>query len=47
MVDPAQPILGGQNVGRSVIGYNPHLEAGFSPKTFQIKRAIHGKTLNQ
>jgi len=41
MVAPAQPINSGQNVGASVIGYNPHLEAGFDPATFQIFRTIN------
>lgn len=42
MVSPAQPIIGGENSGSPVIGYNPHLEAGFDPATFQIIRAING-----
>ncbi|RAP59543.1 hypothetical protein [Oleiagrimonas sp. MCCC 1A03011] len=40
MVAPAQPINGGQSVGHSVIAYNPHLEAGFSPSTFQARGSI-------
>lgn len=46
MVSPAQPITGGKNVGSSVIGYNPHLEAGFVPTVFQIVRSINGTTTN-
>lgn len=45
MVSPAQPIIGGQNVGDPVIAYNPHLEAGFDPGVFQIKRPINGDQL--
>ncbi len=30
MLVPAQPVVGGQNVGDSVYAYNPHLEAGFN-----------------
>ncbi len=41
MVAPAQPVNGGQNIGASVIGYNPHLEAGFDPATFQVFRTIN------
>jgi hypothetical protein len=40
MVAPAQPIIGGKSVGTSVIAYNPHLEAGFDPATFQAKGSI-------
>jgi hypothetical protein len=47
MVDPPQPITGGKNVGQPVIGYNPHLEAGFDPATFQISRPINGKIRNE
>ena len=36
MVTPAQPITGGKNVGQPLYAYNPHLEAGFDPSTFQI-----------
>jgi hypothetical protein len=50
MVAPAQPITGGSSIGTSVIGYNPHLEAGFDPDTFQIVRSINnmvnGKSTN-
>jgi hypothetical protein len=47
MVAPAQPINGGKSVGGPVIAYNPHLEAGFDPSTFQVKATIddHGKTI--
>jgi hypothetical protein len=47
MVAPAQPITGGKSVGAPVIAYNPHLEAGFDPSVFQIKRPIddHGKLI--
>lgn len=31
MLDPAQPLTGGKNIGNLVTGYNPHLEAGFGP----------------
>lgn len=31
MVAPAQPYVGGSNVGESVYAYNPWLEAGFGP----------------
>lgn len=47
MVNPAQPITGGQNIGHPVIAYNPHLEAGFDPATFQIIRPINGTLKNQ
>jgi len=40
MIAPAQPIAGGQSVGQPHIAYNPHLEAGFDPTTFQVHRAI-------
>ncbi|WP_111655827.1 hypothetical protein [Isoalcanivorax indicus] len=45
MVSPAQPIIGGKNEGEPVISYNPHLEAGFDPGVFQIKRPINGDQL--
>ena len=47
MVAPAQSITGGHNVGASVIGYNPHLEAGFDPSVFQIVRPINGTIKNE
>jgi len=47
MVKPAQAITKGKNVGSSVITYNPHLEAGFDPKVFQIVRPINGKIYNR
>lgn len=47
MVSPAQPITNGVSVGSSVIGYNPHLEAGFDRDTFQINKGINGKAVNQ
>jgi hypothetical protein len=47
MVAPAQPITGGKSVGESVIAYNPHLEAGFDPSTFQILRPINGQVVNK
>jgi hypothetical protein len=47
MVAPAQPITGGKSVGESVIGYNPHLEAGFDPGVFQIIRKINNSTENR
>lgn len=43
MVAPGQPSRGGESVGTSVIAYNPHLEAGFSPDTFGLKRPIVGE----
>lgn len=46
MVEPPQPIAGGKNVGNSVYGYNPYLEAGFGPDTFKISRPINGKINN-
>ena len=45
MVTPPQPIMEGKNVGASVYGYNPYLEAGFGPDTFGISRPING-TIN-
>ncbi|MFT5085406.1 MAG: hypothetical protein ACI9Y1_003467 [Lentisphaeria bacterium] len=47
MVDPAQPITGGANVGQSHIAYNPHLEASFDQQVFQINRAIGGTQYNE
>ena len=47
MVKPAQPIMGGENVGASHIAYNPHLEANFTKQVFQINRAINGDTYNE
>lgn len=47
MVKPAQPIMGGANVGQSHIAYNPHLEANFEKQVFQINRAINGDTFNE
>ncbi len=44
MVAPAQPVNDGQDVGTPVIGYNPHLEAGFDPGTFQEFRTINAAT---
>lgn len=46
MVQPAQPVTGGENVGTSVYAYNPHLEAGFGKSTFQIIRTINQGTPN-
>lgn len=46
MVSPAQPITGGQSIGSSVYGYNPHLEAGFGPDSFQILVPVNGKQIN-
>lgn len=46
MVAPAQPVDDGRNIGAAVIGYNPHLEAGFDPGTFQIVRTINADNLN-
>jgi hypothetical protein len=34
MIDPAQPLTGGSNKGKSVYVYNPYLEAGFTPGSF-------------
>jgi len=47
MVAPAQPITGGKSVGESVIAYNPHLEAGFDPATFQIILPVNGTVYNK
>ena len=47
MLAKAQPIIGGESVGESVIGFNPHLEAGFDPGTFQIIRPINGSERNE
>ncbi len=47
MVKPAQPIMGGENVGASHIAYNPHLEANFDQQVFQINRAINGDIYNE
>lgn len=43
MVDPAQPITGGKNVGAPHIAYNPHLEANFDPNVFQFCASVGGK----
>jgi len=40
MITPAQPITGGQNIGKSLYAYNPYLEAGFGHEIFQETRAI-------
>ena len=40
MLAPAQPINGGQNVGALLAAYNPHLEAGFAPSTFQMQPTV-------
>ena len=46
-VAPPQPIIGGKNVGSSVYGYNPYLEAGFGPDMFAgISRPINGTVNN-
>jgi hypothetical protein len=34
MLEPAQPLTGGDSVGTSFYAYNPYLEAGFGPKAF-------------
>jgi hypothetical protein len=34
MLEPAQPLTGGDSVGHSFYIYNPYLEAGFSPQSF-------------
>ncbi|MBL4660700.1 MAG: hypothetical protein JKY19_10110 [Alcanivoracaceae bacterium] len=43
MVWPAQPDLGGKSVGAGVVVFNPYLEAGFTPATFNPKNPILGK----
>lgn len=41
-VTPNQPLTGGTNSGVSaMIGYNPYLEAGFGPSTFQFKNKMN------
>ncbi|HKK29050.1 MAG TPA: hypothetical protein VKA18_01485 [Alphaproteobacteria bacterium] len=40
MLMPAQPLTGGTDVGELMPAYNPHLEAGFDPATFQEKRPV-------
>lgn len=42
MVSPVQPVTNGVNEGSAVIGYNPHLEAGFDKNTFNPIRPING-----
>lgn len=42
MVEPAQPTIGGKNVGTPVIAYNPHLEAPFNANVFNVHRPING-----
>jgi len=42
MVSPVQPVNNGVNEGSAVIGYNPHLEAGFDQGTFNPIRPIDG-----
>jgi hypothetical protein len=41
-VTPNQPLTGGTNKGvNAMIGYNPYLEAGFAPSTFQFKNQMN------
>lgn len=41
-VTPNQPLNGGTNKGvNAMIGYNPYLEAGFAPSTFQFKNQMN------
>nr|WP_199067785.1 hypothetical protein [Chromobacterium sp. ASV5] len=42
MVQPAQPITGGKNVGSSLIAYNPYLESGFDPSVFDYCASVGG-----
>jgi hypothetical protein len=50
---PNQPITGGNNIGQSVIGYNPYLEAGFfyqpgnkkAPLTYSAVVVTNGKNV--
>ncbi|SNR86704.1 MULTISPECIES: hypothetical protein [unclassified Azospirillum] len=37
MIAPNQPVDGGNNVGKPVIGYNPYLESGFNGAVFGVK----------
>lgn len=37
MIAPNQPVDGGNNVGKPVIGYNPYLESGFNGSVFGVK----------
>ncbi|MFT5135428.1 MAG: hypothetical protein ACI8XV_000454 [Arenicella sp.] len=40
MLIPAQPLIGGKNVGSLLPAYNPHLEAGFGSGVFGISHAV-------
>jgi len=40
MLSPAQPLVGGSNIGALVPAYNPHLEAGFGTGVFGETRSV-------
>lgn len=40
MINPIQPLINGKNEGTSLYVFNPYLEAGFDPTTFQIFKPI-------
>jgi len=40
MLEPAQPLYGGQNEGSLVPAYNPHLEAPFNMATLSVFTAV-------
>lgn len=40
MLSPAQPLVGGHNIGSLLPAYNPHLEAGFGTGTFGETAAV-------
>jgi hypothetical protein len=40
MLDPVQPLTGGENYGNLVPVYNPYLEAGFDPGVFAVSRPV-------
>jgi hypothetical protein len=47
MVEPAQPVNGGQSVGKSLYAYNPYLEAPFYPAEFSNRVGKVGSQLNK
>ena len=40
MLNPAQGLVGGRNIGSLVTAYNPHLEAGFGSGVFGETQAV-------
>lgn len=44
MLEPAQPVFGGRSVGTPMPVYNPYLEAGFGPSTFQWSEPVETPT---